>query len=135
MAIATLARRNPKGLLGFITAVVLGSQAAPSTPQPAINTVPASRTVSDPNSKQVLMEDTSISDNLRRRSTDHDQNAAPILNATAQDHEDWLRERARGNPTHRRPGMSVREEYEQWLKVRFKARGAQEPGGARATAG
>ena len=50
---------------------------------------------------------------------------APILSATAQDHEDWLRERARMNPTHRRPGVTVREEYEDWLRERFRHRAAK----------
>jgi hypothetical protein len=121
-----IAKRNLKDMLSFVVAVALGTQAAPSAPQPAINAAQSNRTVSDPNSRQVLIEDTSISETLRRKSTDDDPKAPAILSATAQDHEDWLRERARGNPTHRRPGVSVREEYEQWLKVRFKARAAQE---------
>ena len=59
---------------------------------------------------------------------------SPLLSATAQDHEDWLRERSMRNPTDRRPGMTVREEYEQWLKVRFRSRAGQAPGALRQAA-
>lgn len=111
----------------------------PQAPTPAV--VPAvpviaqsKRAVSDPGSKTVLMEDTSIADSIRRKPAQDEADAAPIMNATAQDHEDWLRERARQNPTHRKPGMSVKEEYEHWLMARFKARASQETKGARAAA-
>ena len=75
--------------------------------------------------KGVLYQDTSISDGLRAKPAAAGAKVAPILSATAQDHEDWLRERAKSNPTHRKPGMSVKEEYEEWLKARFKARAAK----------
>ena len=82
----------------------------------------------------VMVFDNSIAKSIRRKPAAGEADTAPILQATAQDHEDWLRERARSNPTDRKPGVTVREEYEQWLKARFKARAAQMARGARAAA-
>jgi hypothetical protein len=53
----------------------------------------------------------------------------PILTATGEDHEDWLRHLARRNPTHRRAGSSISEEYHDWLLARSKARAADEAAG------
>jgi len=49
----------------------------------------------------------------------------PILNATAQDHEEWLRYCSTRNPTDRKAGMTVKEEYERWLLARFRVRAAE----------
>jgi len=46
----------------------------------------------------------------------------PVLAATAEDNEAWLFARRMENPTHRKPGMSVREEYHEWLKARIYSR-------------
>jgi hypothetical protein len=52
--------------------------------------------------------------------------ASAIATATGQDHEDWLRYLASRNPTHRRAGISMSQEYEQWLRARIKNRTAQQ---------
>jgi hypothetical protein len=101
------------------------SPAAAAQPQPAAAAPEIRRAVRIPGSKQVLVEDTSIAAGLRRKPVQQEEKSSPILDATAEDHEAWLRERASGNPTHRRPGVSVKQEYEEWLKARFKARAAQ----------
>ena len=49
-----------------------------------------------------------------------------IASATGQDHEDWLRYLASRNPTHRRAGLSMSQEYEQWLQARMKNRSAEQ---------
>jgi len=48
----------------------------------------------------------------------------PILTATGEDHEDWLRHLATRNPTHRKAGSSISEEYHDWLLARARAREA-----------
>jgi hypothetical protein len=82
-----------------------------------------------------LLRDNSIAESLRNRPPTQAVEMFPILFATAEDHEDWLRERATHDPTHRRVGLTVREEYEQWLVARFKARAGDEPDSETATAG
>jgi len=52
--------------------------------------------------------------------------ASAIATATGEDHEEWLRYLASRNPTHRRAGSSMSEEYEQWLRARFKTRAAEQ---------
>lgn len=107
------------------------TQPAPAPPQanggpllptyaPLVQPVPAesAETVQAGQSKQGGLPATG----LRRKPTKEAGRVTPILNASAQDHEDWLRERARMNPTHRKPGITVREEYEEWLKERFRVR-------------
>jgi hypothetical protein len=69
--------------------------------------------------------DTSIAKSIRRKPSVEAAKVTPILNATGQDHEDWLRERASQNPAHRKPGITVREEYEEWLKARYRNRAPQ----------
>lgn len=49
-----------------------------------------------------------------------------IATATGQDHEEWLRYLASRNPTHRRAGLSMSQEYEQWLQARMKNRAAEQ---------
>lgn len=66
--------------------------------------------------------DTSIAESLRFKLTEEEIRSNPILAATAEDHEEWLEERGTFNPTHRKIGMTVREEYEQWLMDRTLAR-------------
>jgi hypothetical protein len=140
MGLLSLLRRNLQSSAGLMAmqayqpAATAVSPASAVAAQPAMRITPSVRAVVDPNSKRVFVEDTSIADGLRRKAPVEDADATPILNATAQDHEDWLRERARGNPTHRRPGMTVRQEYEQWLTARFKARAARHSLGAGAAA-
>jgi hypothetical protein len=80
-------------------------------------------TASGPQRMPVMVRDTSISDSIRPKPVPTGGKIAPILNATAEDHEAWLCERATQNPTHRKPGMTVKEEYEQWLLARFRNRG------------
>jgi hypothetical protein len=55
----------------------------------------------------------------------------PIMTATGEDHEEWLRHLQRRNPTHRKAGSSIAEEYHDWLAARAKARAAAEAAGAR----
>jgi hypothetical protein len=51
--------------------------------------------------------------------------ASPIvLNATGEDFEAWCRYLAKRKATQRRAGVSVREEYEQWLHARARKRHA-----------
>jgi hypothetical protein len=69
--------------------------------------------------------ETAIAQSVRRKPTVEAAKVTPILNATAQDHEDWLRERASQNPAHRKLGMTVRQEYEEWLKARYRNRAPQ----------
>jgi hypothetical protein len=45
-----------------------------------------------------------------------------VVEATAEDYEAWLKHLATRDPTLRKPGMSVNEEYEQWLVARAKKR-------------
>jgi|HubBroStandDraft_4_1064222.scaffolds.fasta_scaffold142215_1 hypothetical protein len=80
---------------------------------------------SGPQRMQVLIRDNSIADTFRRKPTQDGEKDAPLLNATADDHEEFLREISTRNPTHRRPGISVKEEYERWLVARFRTRAAQ----------
>jgi hypothetical protein len=47
-----------------------------------------------------------------------------ILDATGQDHEDWLRYLATRVPTHRKAGSSIADEYHDWLVARAKSRAA-----------
>jgi hypothetical protein len=72
-----------------------------------------------------LFRDNSIAEDLRQRHPDELTRLKPILAATAEDHEEWLRVRGLENPTHRKPGLTVQEEYEQWLMTRVAARTAQ----------
>jgi hypothetical protein len=47
-----------------------------------------------------------------------------IEEATAEDHEAWIRHLAQPNRATRKPGLSVKEEYEQWLVARIGSRHA-----------
>lgn len=47
-----------------------------------------------------------------------------IAEATADDHEAWIKYLSRRDPRLRKPGVSIKEEYEQWLVARAKKRGA-----------
>lgn len=101
--------------------------------EPIVQLQPQQPAAAPPQRIGGMKVDTSIADTFRRQPEPGGDNVAPILNATAQDHDDWLRERAGQNPTHRKPGMSVRDEYEQWLKERFRNRAAQGSGKANAS--
>jgi hypothetical protein len=50
-------------------------------------------------------------------------NAIPVhvalAEATAEDHEAWIRYLAQPNRTARKPGLTVKDEYEQWLVARI----------------
>jgi len=54
-----------------------------------------------------------------------------LLQATGEDNEEWLRHLASRNPTHRKAGSSISEEYERWLVQRAKAKAAAESRSAR----
>ncbi|MGB6686205.1 MAG: hypothetical protein WBE76_00010 [Terracidiphilus sp.] len=73
----------------------------------------------------VLCRDNSIAEDLRRRYPEDVARIYPILVATAEDNEAWLDARGKEDPTHRKLGMTVREEYEEWLEARVLARAAQ----------
>jgi hypothetical protein len=47
-----------------------------------------------------------------------------IAEATAEDHEAWIRHLAQPNRATRKPGLSVKDEYEQWLVARIGSRHA-----------
>jgi hypothetical protein len=46
--------------------------------------------------------------------------ARAIARATADDHEAWIHYLSHRDPKSRKPGMSVKEEYEQWMLARAK---------------
>jgi hypothetical protein len=73
----------------------------------------------------MLFRDNTIAESIRHRHSDDLTRLNPILGATAEDHEEWLKERGTQNPTHRKIGVTVREEYEQWLLARALARSEQ----------
>jgi hypothetical protein len=52
------------------------------------------------------------------------RNDNPILEASAEENEEWLRHLATRNPTERKAGSSIDEEYKAWLKKRAKSRTA-----------
>lgn len=95
--------------------------------QPAISGVVVGLTPAaephDPPS--MLFRDNSIAENIRHKHSEDLTRLNPILGATAEDHEEWLKERGTQNPTHRKIGVTVREEYEQWLLARALARSEQ----------
>jgi hypothetical protein len=74
-----------------------------------------------------LYRDNSIAAGLRQKHSDEAARLNPILAATPEDHEEWLRLRRVENPTHRKLGLTVREEYEQWLLARAEARSGGPP--------
>jgi hypothetical protein len=47
-----------------------------------------------------------------------------ITEATAADNEAWIKYLSHRDPRLQKPGMSIKEEYEQWLAARAKKRGA-----------
>jgi len=65
-----------------------------------------------------LYHDTEIANSLRRSYSEEDLMLNPLLAASAEEHEEWLVDRTTFNPTHRKPGTSVKEQYEQWLRTR-----------------
>jgi len=50
----------------------------------------------------------------------------PILTASAEDNEEWLRHLASRNATQRKAGSSIEEEYRAWLMKRAKSRTAEQ---------
>jgi hypothetical protein len=50
----------------------------------------------------------------------------PILTATGEDNEEWLRHLSTRNPTDRKAGSSINEEYQAWLIKRAKIRATQQ---------
>jgi hypothetical protein len=59
-------------------------------------------------------------------SKQHTHQAAPATTPvpvdTAEDYQDWLRHLARQKPSSRKPGSSLKTEYEQWILARAKNR-------------
>ncbi len=49
--------------------------------------------------------------------------AKAIATATGDDHEAWMHYLAHRDPKSRKPGMSVKDEYEQWMLARAKSQG------------
>ncbi len=70
--------------------------------------------------------DNSIAAELRRTYSEEVARFYPSLVATAEDNEAWIDARGKENPTHRKVGLSVREEYEDWLTARLLSRAGQE---------
>lgn len=52
---------------------------------------------------------------------------SPIVTATPEDYEAWLRYLSTRNPTHRKRSMNIGDEYEDWLQARARARAAASP--------
>jgi hypothetical protein len=50
----------------------------------------------------------------------------PILTASAEENEEWLRHLATRNPVDRKAGSSINEEYQAWLIKRAKSRTAEQ---------
>ncbi|MGB6689571.1 MAG: hypothetical protein WBE76_17185 [Terracidiphilus sp.] len=66
-----------------------------------------------------------VQDN-REAEVEDSQSNNLILTATGEDNEEWLRHLASRNPTHRRAGSSINEEYQAWLLKRAKSRATQQ---------
>jgi hypothetical protein len=58
----------------------------------------------------------------KKEVTANDLATSPIINTSAQDHEEWLSYVARQRPPFPRPGTSLKAEYERWLLARAQAR-------------
>jgi hypothetical protein len=43
---------------------------------------------------------------------------------SAEDYDAWLCHLAKRNPLSRKPGMTMKDEYEQWMAARFKSQAA-----------
>jgi len=109
-------------------------EAAKSTYRPMVQGVvvemqPARKPVQ---SESEFLRDNSIAESIRQKHPDELTRLNPILAATAEDHEEWLKLRGTQDPTHRKIGVTVREEYEQWLTERALARAAKEQEQAKA---
>jgi hypothetical protein len=48
--------------------------------------------------------------------------------ATPDDDTAWIHYLHTRNPRYRKPGITIKEEYEQWLAARIKSRGAESTG-------
>ena len=48
--------------------------------------------------------------------------ARAIATATGEDNEAWIHYLSHRNPKLRKPGMTIKEEYEQWMVERVKSR-------------
>ena len=48
--------------------------------------------------------------------------AAPVI--TADDYEAWLCHLRQRHPLSRKPGMTMKDEYDQWMVARFKSQAA-----------
>jgi hypothetical protein len=83
--------------------------------------------VETPQEAPVFLRDNSIAESIRQKPPEELARLYPILSATSEDHEEWLKERGSRNPTHRKLGLTVREEYEHWLMARAAARNAPDP--------
>ncbi len=53
--------------------------------------------------------------------------AAVAAAATVDDYQEWLKYLAQPNRPPRKPGLSVQDEYKQWLVARAKSRVAPRP--------
>jgi hypothetical protein len=99
--------------------------------QPVVSGIPlnlqSSMNPAGPPQQPELYRDNSIAKELRRTYPEDVARIYPILVATAEDNEAWLDARGTENPTHRKLGLSVREEYEEWLEARVVARAEQDP--------
>lgn len=50
----------------------------------------------------------------------------PIMTASAEENEEWLRHLATRNPVDRKAGSSINEEFQAWLVKRQKARSQEQ---------
>jgi hypothetical protein len=62
-----------------------------------------------------------------KKPVDQGPYVSPIMTATSDDYEAWLRYLSTRNPTHRKRSMNLGDEYEDWLQTRARARAAASP--------
>lgn len=99
---------------------------APQEPQPAAPS-PAI---------PVYGRDTSIVESLRTMPRPGAPSLAPLMTASAQDHEEWLSYLAKRNPTQRKLYSFIDDEYAHWMEARIQARSTSaQASGARPASG
>lgn len=62
-----------------------------------------------------------------KKPVDQGPYVSPMMTATPEDYEAWLRYLSTRNPTHRKRSMNLGDEYEDWLQARARARAAASP--------
>lgn len=97
--------------MAMATTVAPPAPAAAQVSQPAVAPAPAPR------------KDFSMAGLLGRKPVvEATPQVNPISTATGEDHEAWLRYLSTRNPTHRKAGLTMAEEYREWLLARARTR-------------